>query len=74
MKKGSIIWIWMHNDKLLKAVLIEHEGSLSMYDDEDQLIFTRKGLTPEDVRSVKYLLSMIGAKRIDDKKEPFVYL
>ncbi|MEM0493403.1 MAG: hypothetical protein QXS02_05580 [Candidatus Thermoplasmatota archaeon] len=75
MKKDSRIWIWKDDaGLLLKAVLSESDRTLSLYDEDDNLIFIVKGLTAEEIKSFISLLSVIGAKRIDNKKEPFVYL
>ena len=74
IKKTVRIWIWIFNEKLFKAICCEQDGTVSIYDDTDTLLIKRSGLTPAFIRVIEISLSCSGAKRIDNKEEPFTYL
>jgi hypothetical protein len=68
------IWIWMQASTLHKAVLNTHEKTLTIYNEYDEILFTRRGVTPDHVKAISIVFSKIGAKRVDQNKEPFTYL
>jgi hypothetical protein len=74
MNKNMKIWIWIQNNRLLKAISNKNTGTLTIYDDRDNLILKRTGLTKQQVKKIEMYLSNQQAKRIDDPREPFTYL
>lgn len=74
MTKQVKIWIWLQNEKPMKAMFYPLQGILLLYDEHDCLLLKRTGLTPDQIKSIELSLAAIGAKRIDNQKEPFTYL
>jgi len=74
MKKNMKIWIWIQNNRLLKAISNQDTGTLTIYDEWDNILLKRTGLTRQQVKKIEIYLSNQQAKRIDDHREPFTYL
>ena len=74
MKKNTKIWIWIQNNRLLKAISSQDTGTLTIYDERDNILLKRTGLTRQQVKKIEICLSSQQVKRIDDNREPFTYL
>jgi len=74
MKKNMKIWIWVQNNRLLKAISNQDTGTLTIYDERDNILLKRTGLTRQQVKKIEIYLSNQQVKRIDDHREPFTYL
>jgi len=74
IKKNTRIWIWLQDNKVLKAVLNVDEGTMSIYDENDNLILRRTGLTIHKVKEIEINLVRYGAKRLSEHQEPFKFL
>jgi len=74
MKKNIKIWIWIQNNRLLKAISNQDTGTLTIYDERDNILLKRTGLTRQQVKKIEICLSNQRVKRIDDHREPFTYL
>jgi hypothetical protein len=74
MKKNTKIWIWIQNNKLLKAISNQESGILIIYDERDKILLKRTGLTRQQVKKIEMCLSNHHVKRVDENREPFTYL
>jgi len=72
--KAIKIWFWVQNNRILKAVSNLEAGTLTIYDDYDNIILRRTGLTRPQIKAIEYILSTYRFKRLDDHQEPFNYL
>lgn len=68
------IWIWLQNGKLVKAVLNSDEGTLKIYDQNDNLILKRTGLNKLQVKQIENYILKYGAKKLSAHAEPFKFL
>jgi len=73
-KKNTHIWIWIENGKILKAISCVEDGTLRIYNEDDNLILKRTGLTKFQVKQVELHLRKYGAKRLNKHAEPFKFL
>ncbi|UCD12936.1 MAG: hypothetical protein JSW60_05045 [Thermoplasmatales archaeon] len=73
-KKYAKIWIWMQNNRLLKAVSNQNSGTLTIYDESDKVLLRRTGLTRQQVKRIELIFSNNCIKRVGDHREPFTYL
>ena len=73
-KKNVNIWIWIQNKKILKAISNVEEGAVRIYDENDNLIMKRTGLTRFQVKQIEINLLRYGAKRLSEHAEPFKFL
>jgi len=74
IKKNKHIWIWLQNGKILKAILSVEDGTIKIYDENDNLIMKRTGLTRFQVKQVEINFLRYGAKRLSEHAEPFKFL
>lgn len=74
INKAAKVWIWVHNDRILKAVSNQESGTLTIYDEYDNIILRRTGLSKQQVKAIEYMFATYNLKRLDDHKEPFTYL
>jgi len=72
--KDIKIWIWVQNNKILKAISNKESGTISIYDECDNIILRRTGLTRQQVKSIELIFAAYVLKKIGDRKEPFTYL
>lgn len=68
------IWVWLDGTTLIKAIYNPLTKTLAILDETDRLLLKRIGITPEQARKLAAKLALIGAKRIDNNREPFTYL
>lgn len=74
VRKSSKIWIWIQNNRVLKAVSNENTGTLTIYDEYDKVLLRRTGLTRQQVKKLELIFSNHCIKKIGDHSEPFTYL
>jgi len=74
LRKNTKIWIWIQNNRLLKAISNQDMGTLTIYDERDNILLKRTGLTILQVKKIEIYLSSQRVKQIDDYRKPFTYL
>jgi hypothetical protein len=72
--KDVKIWIWVQSNRILKAISNREAGTLTIYDECDNVILRRTGLSKQQIKTIELILATYNLKRIDDHKEPFTYL
>jgi len=73
-KKNVNIWIWIQNGRIIKAILSIDDGTIKIYNENDQLILKRTGLNKLQVKQIENTIIKYGAKRLDKHAEPFKFL
>ena len=73
-KPTKHIWVWMHENRMHKAVYSVYDQLLVVYNDQEEIILKRKGVTLEQFLRLEALFVSVGAKRLDGHKEPFTIL
>ncbi len=68
------IWIWLQNDKIMKAILNFDDGTVKIYDENDNLILKRTGLNKLQIKQVENYILQYGAKKLSKNAEPFRFL
>jgi len=72
--KNTNIWIWLENGKIFKAISSVDEGTIRIYDENDNLIMKRTGLTRFQVKQIEINFLIYGAKKLSQHAEPFKFL
>jgi hypothetical protein len=72
--KSINIWIWLQNGKIIKAISSVDDGTIKIYDEHDNLILKRVGLTKFQVKKIENIILKYGAKRLNQHAEPFRFL
>jgi hypothetical protein len=72
--KDIKIWIWVQNNRILKAISNKESGTISIYDECDNIILRRTGLTRQQVKTIEMIFATYALNKINDRKEPFTYL
>jgi hypothetical protein len=72
--KDVKIWIWVQHNRILKAISNKETGTLTIYDECDNIILRRTGLSKQQIKTFELIFATYNLKRIDDPKEPFTYL
>ena len=72
--KHQNIWIWLQNNRVMKAILDMDEGIVKIYDDNDNLILKRTGLNKVQIKQVENYILQYGAKKLSKNAEPFKFL
>ena len=73
-EKNVNIWIWLQNNRLVKAILCVNEGTLKIFDENDQLILKRTGLNRLQAKQIEKTIIKYGAKKLGKHAEPFKFL
>jgi len=68
------IWIWYQHNQLCKAVYNEADNSLSMFNEHDEIIMKRTHVSAELLKKIELFFVKNNAKRIDQLKDPFVFI
>jgi len=74
IKKNGKTWIWMQNNRLLKAVINQNTGTLTIYDEYDNILLRRIGLTRKQIKNIEIIFSNYCENKVGDHREPFTYL
>ena len=74
MMKNATVWLWVQNKRLLKAISNRNTGTLVIYDEHDNILLRRTGLTHQQVKKIEICLASSRVKKIDENQEPFTYL
>jgi len=74
ISKNVNIWIWLQSGSLMKAIICSEEGSIKIYDDNDNLILKRTGLSRIKIKEIEETIIKYGAKKLDKQAEPFKFL
>lgn len=72
--KDIKIWIWVQNNRIHKAISNKESGTITIYDEFDNIILRRTGLSKQQVKTIELIFATYTLKRIGDRKEPFTYL
>ena len=72
--KSVNICIWLQNGKIIKAISSADNGTIKIYDENDNLILKRIGLTRFQVKRIENNILKYGAKRLNQHAEPFRFL
>ncbi|MBN1281095.1 MAG: hypothetical protein JXA00_05555 [Candidatus Thermoplasmatota archaeon] len=72
--KDVKIWIWVQNNRILKAISNKETGTLTIYDESDTIILRRTGLSPQHLKAFELIFTRYALNKISDHKEPFTYL
>jgi hypothetical protein len=72
--KNIKIWIWIQNNRLLKAIVNKETGTLTIYNQHDSVLLKRTGLTRQQMKKIEIGLSHSNLKSVDENQEPFTYL
>jgi len=72
--KDIKIWFWVQHDRILKAISNMEAGTLTIYDECDNIILRRTGLSKQQIKTIELIFATYNLKRIGDHKEPFTYL
>ena len=73
-EKNVKIWIWLHNNKLYKAVSNPTDKTFTIYDEHDNVLIKRTGLTIAQIKKIEITISTYGGKQVDGNKQPFTFL
>ena len=72
--KDVKIWFWVQHDRILKAISYKDAGTLTIYDECDNIILRRTGLSKQQIKTIELIFATYNLKRIGDHEEPFTYL
>ena len=62
-KKQVNIWIWIQHGRLLKAISCLEDGTVKIYDENDNLIMKRTGLNKFQIKQVEINFIRYGANQ-----------
>jgi hypothetical protein len=72
--KDIKIWIWVQNTRIFKAISNKESGTITIYDEFDNIVLRRTGLSKQQVKTIELIFATYTLKRLGDRKEPFTYL
>ena len=74
--KNINIYIWLQKDinKIFKVITSSDNGIIKFYNENDELLMSRTGLSKKQVSNIEKKLVEMGAIKLDDKKTSFITL
>lgn len=70
--KNVKIWIWIQNNRVLKAVSHPDSGTLIIYDEYDNILLKRTGLSKQQIKKIELILSSFSGRKVGENKESFI--
>ncbi len=74
MSKNVNIWIWLQNNNIIKVISNVEDGTIKIYDECNNLILKRTGLTQIQVKQIENNIVKYGAKKLNRHQDAFHYL
>jgi len=74
MLKNVNIWVWLQNNNIVKVISNADEGTIKIYDESDNLILKRTGLSKIQVKQIENNIIKYGAKKLNRPADAFRYL
>jgi hypothetical protein len=74
MSRNLKIWMWIQNNHLIKAISNMDTGTLTIYDENDNVLVKRTGLSRQQIKKIEIVFSHFSAKKLDKNQEPCTYL
>lgn len=74
--KNINIYIWLQKDinKIFKVITSSDNGIIKFYNENDELLMSRTGLSKKQVNNIEKKLLEMGATKLNDKKTSFITL
>jgi len=74
MSKNVNIWIWLQNNNIIKVISDADDGIIKIYDESNNLILRRTGLSKIQVKQIENNIVKYGAKKLSRHADAFRYL
>jgi len=74
MSKNVNIWVWLQNNNIVKVISNADEGTIKIYDESDNLILKRTGLSKIQVKQIENNIIKYGEKKLNRPADAFRYL
>ena len=74
--KNINIYIWLQKDinEIFKVITSSDNGIIKFYNENDELLMSRTGLSKKQVNNIEKKLLEMGAIKLNDKKTSFITL
>ena len=74
MNKNVNIWVWLQNNNIIKVITSVDDGIIKIYDECNNLILKRTGLSKILVKQIENNIKKYGAKQLHKHADAFRYL
>lgn len=71
---NQYIWVWLHDLELYKAVYEPTKRTLIVSNEQGNVILQYKSIISKQLIRLEELFFQLGAKHLDGRNEPFIYL
>ncbi len=69
LSQDVIAWMWVQDEKLLKAVYHKNKKTLIIFDEEDNIILKRVGVEASHIKKIELIFLSKGAQRMDTTEQ-----
>ena len=69
LSNDVIAWMWVQDEKLLKAVYHKNKKTLIIFDEEDNIILKRVGVEASHIKKIELIFLTKGAQRMDTTEQ-----
>ena len=66
-----IAWMWVQDEKLIKAVYHKTRKTLIIFDEDDNVILKREGIQASHIKKIELVFLSNGAQRMDTTEKSF---
>ena len=74
MSENVNIWVWLQNNNIVKVISNTDDGTIKIYDECNNLILKRTGLSKIQVKQIENNIIKYGAKKLNRTADAFRYL
>jgi hypothetical protein len=71
LSRNVIAWMWVQDEKLIKAVYDKSRKTLIIFDEDDNVILKREGVGAGHIKKIELIFLSHGAQRMDTTEESF---
>ena len=69
LSNDVIAWMWVQDEKLLKAIYHKNKKTLIIFDEEDNIILKRVGVEASHIKKIELIFLSKGAQRMDTTEQ-----
>lgn len=74
IQQNDRVWMWLQDSEVYKAMYRHRDRTFLVFNSQDDIILKYTGITDELLQELEVLFKRMGAKQLDNRREPFIYL
>ena len=71
LSQNVVAWIWVQDEKLVKAVYHKTQKTLIIFDEDDNVLLKREGVEESHIKKIELIFLSHGAQQMDTTEHSY---